>query len=109
MNENWKIAWGVSEQVAATARLADWGEPGRPGDLRAEVLELREAERGTEVFTEFDPVLLRNGQEDFHHFRIELRAGTAANFFARVRHRKGIAIRAVAQHRVEGIGDGEDT
>ena len=49
-----------------------------------------------------------NGEKDLDDFGVELRAGTAANFLARVRHRKGIAIGPVAQHGIESIGDGDD-
>ena len=49
-----------------------------------------------------------NGEKDLHEFRVKLRTSTAANLFARVRHRKGIAIGPVAQHGIESIGDGDD-
>jgi hypothetical protein len=53
-------------------------------------------------------VVFGNGKKHLHNFGIELCAGTTANLFVRVRHRKRIAIRAVAQHNIESIGDGDD-
>jgi hypothetical protein len=76
--------------------------------LGAEILELGEAEGGAEVFPQLDPVLFWDGEEDFDHFGIELGAGTAADFIARMAHRKSFAVGAVADHGVEGVGDGED-
>ena len=51
---------------------------------------------------------LWNGEKDVHDFGIELRATTAANFLARLRHGKRIAIGPVAQHGIESVGDGDD-
>ncbi len=49
-----------------------------------------------------------NSEECLDYFGIELRAGTPLYFLAPMRHRKGTAIRAVAQHGIESIGDGDD-
>src|SRR5579885_3669875 len=75
----------------------------------SEVLEVGEAERGAEVFAEFDPVLLGDGHEDVHDFGVELGAGAALNFLAGVLNGQSFAVGAVADHGVEGIGDSEDT
>jgi hypothetical protein len=73
------------------------------------IAQMSEAERRAEVFTEFDPMVLRNGKKHLDDFGIKLGACTAPNFLTRVRHGKGIAVGAVAQHGIEGIGDGKDT
>ncbi len=52
-------------------------------------------------------MLLRDGCEDFDDFGIELSAGAATNFFDGVRHGQSFAVRAVADHSVQRIGDGE--
>ena len=74
---------------------------------RLKVFELGEAEGGAEVFAELDPVALGDGEKDFDDFGIELRAGATADLFAGVGHGQGFAVRAVADHGVERIGDGE--
>ena len=51
---------------------------------------------------------LWNGEKDLDDLGIELRTGKAANFLARLRHGKRIAIWPVAQHCIERIGDGHD-
>src|SRR5580692_7810666 len=70
---------------------------------------MSEAEGGAEMFAEVQPVLLRDGGEDFDDFGVELGAGAAANFFAGVGHGESFAVRAVANHGVERIGNGENT
>jgi len=77
--------------------------------FRLEVFQVGEAEGGAEVFAEVEPVLFRDGGEDFDDFGIELGAGAAANFFAGVGHGESFAVGAVADHGVEGIGDSENT
>ena len=49
-----------------------------------------------------------NGKQNLDNFWIELCPSAAANFLARMRHRIGIAIRAVAQHCIESVRDGDD-
>src|SRR5580704_13834422 len=49
-----------------------------------------------------------DGKEDFDYLRVELGAGAAADFFAGVGEWKGFAVRAVADHGVERVGDGEN-
>src|SRR6266702_7660004 len=70
---------------------------------------MRQPERGTKVFAQFNPMLLRDGQEDFHYFRIELAAGAPFDFLPRVWYRERPPIRPVADHGIERVGDGEDT
>jgi hypothetical protein len=53
-------------------------------------------------------VALWNGQKHLDNFGVELSAGTAPYFLEPMRHRKGIAIGAVAQHGIQRIGDGDD-
>jgi hypothetical protein len=53
-------------------------------------------------------VVFWNGQKYFDNFGVELRAGTAANFVARVSHGKRLAKAAVVQHGIERIGDEHD-
>src|SRR5215471_13450275 len=53
-------------------------------------------------------MLFLNGQEYLDHFRIELAAGAALDFHPRVRQRKRAAIRTVANHGIERIGDGKN-
>ena len=60
------------------------------------------------MFAEIEPVFFWDGGEDFDDFGVELCARTAANFFAGVGHGESAAVRAVADHGVERIGDGED-
>ncbi len=53
-------------------------------------------------------MVFRNGEKRLDDPGVKLGASTATNLFACMRHRKGFAIRAVAQHRVESIGDRND-
>src|SRR6516225_5831146 len=50
----------------------------------------------------------RDRHKHFDYFRVELATGAALDFFARVRHWQRPAVRAVADHGIERIGDGED-
>lgn len=67
-----------------------------------------QAEGGAEVFAEFEPVFFGNGEKDFYDIGIELRAGTTLNLFAGMGKWQSFAIRAVADHGVQRVGDGED-
>src|SRR6266566_6086036 len=73
-----------------------------------QVLELREAERGAEVFSQIQPVLLRNGHKHVNHRWIKLAPGAAPNLFPGMGHWQGSAVGAVADHGIERIRDGKD-
>src|SRR5258708_13880883 len=64
-----------------------------------------EAERGTEILAEIEPMLFGNGKENFNHLGIELGARTPLNLLASVRHREGLAIGPVANHSIQGISN----
>ena len=49
-----------------------------------------------------------NGEKYLDNFGVELSAGTAPNFLEPLKHWKAIATRPVAQHGIEGVGDGDD-
>jgi len=68
-----------------------------------------QAEGRAKVFAQVDPVLFGDGEKDLDDFGIELRVGAAANFLAGVGHGESFAIRTVADHGVERIGDREDS
>ena len=53
-------------------------------------------------------MVFENGEKDLDNFGVELSAGTVPNFLEPMKHWKGIAIRPVAQHGIESIGDGDD-
>src|SRR5579859_6269214 len=72
-----------------------------------EVAQVSEAERRAEVFAQVTPVLFGNGAENFDDLGIELRSRATTNFFAGVGHRQSFAIRAVADHGVQRVGNGE--
>src|SRR5712692_6119259 len=69
---------------------------------------MSEAERGTEVFPQIQPVLLRNGHKHVDYRWVELAAGAALNLFAGMGHRQSSAVRTVADHGIERIRDGKD-
>src|SRR5579859_2705512 len=73
-----------------------------------EISQVREPERRAQMFAQINPVLFRDCSEDLHDFGIELRPGAAANLFAGMGHGQSAAVRAVADHRVERIGDREN-
>src|SRR5260370_23583359 len=64
-----------------------------------------EAERGTEILAEIEPMLFGNGKENFNHLGIELGARTPLNLLASVRHREGVAIWPVANHSIQGVSN----
>src|SRR5712692_11605404 len=69
---------------------------------------MSEAERGTEVFPQIQPVLLRNGHKHVDYRWVELAAGAALNLFAGMGHRQSSAVRTVADHGIHRIRDGKD-
>src|SRR5580704_4622582 len=54
-------------------------------------------------------MLFRDGGKDLDDLRIKLGAGATANFFAGMSHGERAAVRAVADHRIERVRDGENT
>src|SRR5712664_1862296 len=60
------------------------------------------------IFAQLQPMLFGYGHENFHYFRIELRSRAALDFSPGVRKRQRFAIRAVADHGVEGIRNRKD-
>src|SRR3974390_1342222 len=73
----------------------------------AQVLQVRQAEGRTQVFTQFLPMPVRDGEEHGDDFGIKLGAGAAANFVLGVGHRESAAVRAIANHGIESVGNGE--
>src|SRR5713101_9042749 len=69
---------------------------------------MSEAKRGTEVFPQIEPVLLRNGHKHVDDRGVKLTAGAALNLFAGMGHRQSSAVRTVADHGIERIRDGKD-
>src|SRR5439155_6721380 len=55
-----------------------------------------------------DEVVGPQRHESLHHIGVELRPGVAADLLARLVGGHGPAVGTVGDHRVEGIGDGED-
>src|SRR2546426_4537 len=55
-----------------------------------------------------DEVVGPQRHEGLHHIGVELRPGVAADLLSRLVGGHGPAVGAVGDHRVEGIGDGED-
>src|ERR1700752_5342474 len=70
-------------------------------------LELREAERVTNLVVQRDPHAIGMREKHFYDARIELSAGISLNFFSRGGNRQRLAIGPVGNHRVERIGNGE--
>src|SRR5260221_2899623 len=70
---------------------------------------MRQPEGRTEIFSQLQPMLLGYGHKNFHHFRIELRSRAALDFSPGMRKRQGFAVRPVADHGVERIGNREYT
>src|SRR6266404_2211029 len=68
---------------------------------------MRQPERRSQVGAQFRPMLFRNGEKYFNYFRIKLRSRAALNFLSRVRHWQRPAIRAVADHGVHAVSNGE--
>src|SRR6267142_3464014 len=69
---------------------------------------MRQPEGRAEIFAQLQPMLLGDRHENFDYFRIELRSRAALDFSPGVRKRQCFAIRPVANHGVEGIGNRED-
>src|SRR5215469_6620094 len=53
------------------------------------------------------PMLFRDGEKNPDDFGIKLGAGATANFLFGVGHRQRPSVRAIADHSVEGVGNGE--
>src|SRR6266849_6457084 len=73
-----------------------------------EIFQLRQAERGTEVFPQFRPVLFRNGHKHVDDRGVKLTPGAALNLCPGMGHRQGSAVGTVADHGIERIRDGKD-
>src|SRR5215831_242055 len=85
-----------------------WGGGRSVPTCTLQVLEMRQAEGGAQVLAQLDPMPFRDGHKHLDDFRIELAAGAALNFLARVRHRQRPAIRPVADHGIERVSNGEN-
>jgi hypothetical protein len=79
-----------------------------PSGTGLEISEVGEAEGGAEVLAEFEPMFFGDGHENLDDFGVELGARAAADLLAGVRERQSLTIGAVADHGVQGIGDGEN-
>src|SRR6202051_4096088 len=93
----------------STPQTAMKGAAPRAAPLIIQIFQMSEAERRTQVFPQFHPVLFGDRQKHFHDLGIELRPGTPAYLFPRMRHRQGLAVWPVADHGIHRVGKGENS
>src|SRR5437016_10334681 len=72
---------------------------------KLEIFQVRQAKRGTEVFPQIQPVLLRDGHKHVDDRRVKLTPGATLNFFTGMGHRQGSAVGTVADNDVERVRD----
>lgn len=73
-----------------------------------QIAEMGEPEGRAEVFTQLQPVLFGDGREDLDNLGVKLGSRAAVDLLSGMRKGQGFAIRAIADHRVERIGNGEN-